>query len=247
MLKTSPLALYIKMLFISPPFGNYLRLPNTIPINGSFTYEARSGLLLQIMNTLRFSIKHNGWMNKIGLRNKGIDYAIENHRKDEITSIAIIQENEIPAILQKIPDDMNIELNVSCPNVRKGVVSNGIQAFHNPKREWCIIKLSPLTTTSEIDEYYRNGFRQFHCSNTLPIGDKGGLSGPALVPYTTAIVRKIKSRYPDTIVIAGGGIRDIHTVNLYKTMGADHISVSTLCMNPISFGLLYYQLCLYSS
>ena len=230
------------MLFISPPFGNYIRLPNTIPINGSFTYEERCGLFSQIMRTLRFSIKHNGWVNNIGLKNKGIDYAIDNYQKDEITSIAIMQEKEIPAILQRIPDDMNIELNVSCPNIRQGVVSNGIQAFHNSKREWCIIKLSPLTTASEIDEYYQKGFRQFHCSNTLPIGDKGGLSGPALIPYTSEMVRKIKNSYPDTTVIAGGGIRDIHTVNLYKTMGADHVSVSTLCMNPISFGLLYYQL-----
>ena len=27
------------MIFISPPFGNYINLPNTIPIRGSFTLK----------------------------------------------------------------------------------------------------------------------------------------------------------------------------------------------------------------
>ena len=35
----------IMVFFISPPFGNYLSLPNTISINGSFTLDPRPGLL----------------------------------------------------------------------------------------------------------------------------------------------------------------------------------------------------------
>ena len=31
------------MFFISPPFGNYLLLPNTINIKGSYTLEPRPG------------------------------------------------------------------------------------------------------------------------------------------------------------------------------------------------------------
>ena len=41
--------------------------------------------------------------------------------------------------------------------------------YSNPKRQWCIVKLSPLTKIEKIDEYYNNGFRQFHCSNTLQL------------------------------------------------------------------------------
>ena len=38
------------MLFISPPFGNYLTfLPHTTPIKGSYTVEPRSGLIKQII------------------------------------------------------------------------------------------------------------------------------------------------------------------------------------------------------
>jgi len=60
------------MLFISPPFGNYLTfLPYTTPIKGSFTVEPRPGLIIQIINTLQYSTLYKGWINKIGLRNPG--------------------------------------------------------------------------------------------------------------------------------------------------------------------------------
>ena len=68
------------MFFISPPFGNYLNLNNTMSIKGSYTLEPRSGLLSQIAKTLRYSFVYNGWVNKIGLRNPGIDYAIKNYK-----------------------------------------------------------------------------------------------------------------------------------------------------------------------
>ena len=69
-------------LFISPPFGNYISLPNIISITGSYTIEPRTGLFEQILKTFRYSFEYNGWVNKIGLRNKGIDYAINNHKKE---------------------------------------------------------------------------------------------------------------------------------------------------------------------
>ena len=36
-------------------------------------------------------------------------------------------------------------------------------------------------------------------------------------------------------IIGGGGIRNTDDVRLYKRYGVDHISVSTLCFNPILF------------
>ena len=98
------------MLFISPPFGNYIYLPNTIPIRGSFTLHKRQGKWLQIFKTLRYIPHLNGWVNKIGLRNPGIDYAIKTYRQGEIISIAIMEEKEIKPIVEKIPEDMDIEL-----------------------------------------------------------------------------------------------------------------------------------------
>ena len=92
-----------KQLFISPPFGNYfpsviinelitkVQKTNvqTTSIVGSFTLEPRPGLLSQIIKTLRYSTEHQGWINKIGFRNKGIDWAIDKYRNDKNTIISI--------------------------------------------------------------------------------------------------------------------------------------------------------------
>jgi dihydroorotate dehydrogenase len=227
------------MLFISPPFGNYVKLPETKSIKGSFTLEPREGLLMQIMKTLRYSFEHGGWVNKIGLRNKGIDWAIKNHNNNnEICSIAILDEKEIPIINKKLPENMNIEINVSCPNAEKKMINIGIDTFLNNKRDYCIVKLSPKTDTQTIDTFYKQGFRQFHCSNTIPIKE-GGLSGPKLIPYTSNLVSYIHNNYPDCEIIAGGGIQNYNDINYYKKLGANHTSVSTLLFNPFKFGLLY--------
>ena len=227
------------MLFISPPFGNYLNLPNTISINGSFTLEERPGLIKQILKTLRYSQENNGWVNKIGLRNKGLDYAIKNHKENEICSIAIRNEKEIDKILEKIPENMNIELNISCPNVRKEKIENGLEKFINNERKWCIIKLSPLCDESRINEYYEMGFRQFHCSNTIPVS-YGGLSGPSIKPYTFKLANYLTNNFNDIEIIGGGGIQTIEDINQYKNKGCNLYSVSSLLFNPIkSIGFFY--------
>ena len=236
------------MIFISPPFGNYLNLTNAISIKGSFTLHERPNKWYYILKTLRYSFKHKGWVNKIGLRNPGIDWAINKYRNtNDIISIAIMEEKEVDLFLNKIPSTMNLELNVSCPNVGKHLIDDKLYKFLNDERKWCIIKLSPLTTMDKIDSYYNDGFRQFHCSNTLPTKEidckyEGGLSGKKLVPYTSKLVKNIKEKYPDTVVIAGGGIDSIEMIQYYHSMGADHYSVSSLLFSPIKFMLFYSKL-----
>lgn len=228
------------MFFISPPFGNYINLPNTIQIKGSYTLEQRDGLISQIFKTLRYSYIYHGWVNKIGLRNKGLDYAVANYNKQNVYSIAILNEAEIPKILNKIPEDMNVELNISCPNAEKKMINSGLHDFLNKKRRWCIIKLSPKTEMDLVDNYYKQGFRQFHCSNTIPIKE-GGLSGQSLIPYNNKLITSIKYKYDDVEIISGGGIRQWNDVINYKSLGAAHFSISTLCFNPIRLSILYYD------
>ena len=99
-------------LFISPPFGNYINLPMTTSIRGSFTLEPREGKWSQIFKTLRYSWKHGCWCNKIGLRNPGIDWAIQNYKRGTITSIAILQRDDVEKLKRRIPEDMDIEINL---------------------------------------------------------------------------------------------------------------------------------------
>ncbi len=231
------------MLFISPPFGNYIHLPNTKSIKGSYTLNKRSGLFSQVLKTLRFKLYQGEyrWINKIGLRNPGIDYGIKHYNaKTDIVSIAIMEKKEINMFLNKIPEDMNLEINVSCPNTDKHMINDGIHVFLNPKREWCIVKLSPTIDKSLIDNYYKQGFRQFHCSNTLP-SEFGGVSGKILIPYTNSLIQYIRNKYDDTIIIAGGGIYDYKTLNIYKELGANHFSVSTLFFNPFKTAFFFYN------
>tara|TARA_Y100000992_G_scaffold302535_1_gene277166 strand:- start:5335 stop:6033 length:699 start_codon:yes stop_codon:yes gene_type:complete len=226
------------MIFINPPFSNYFSFEKTISIKGSYTLEPRTGLIMQVLRTLRYSFQHNGWINKIGLRNPGIEYAIKNYKKNSIVSVAILNKEDIPKLIKKIPDDMNIELNISCPNAEKKMITEGIENFLNKKRTWCIIKLSPTTDMELVDNYYKQGFRQFHCSNTYPT-PTGGLSGKFLIPYSTKLISNIKSKYSDTTVIGGGGITSKKEIELYKKAGADHFSVSTLFFNPYKFYKFY--------
>ena len=239
----------MSFIFISPPFGNYFPeffFNKTIlcdkeykikSIVGSFTINKRSGLLLQIMKTLRYSNEYNGWVNKIGLRNPGIEWAIDKYYKksDIITSVAIINRADIKQLNDLIPKDMNIEVNVSCPNVKKGDdLYSEIRCFLNSERDWCIVKLPPTINLSDIDKLYADGWRQYHCCNTLPVKE-GGLSGKSIKPYTDKLTNYISETYPNTIIISGGGIHDYNDLCSYKEKGANHFSVSTLLFNPIKF------------
>ena len=106
------------MFFISPPFGNFY-LSDFVSIKGSYTLEPRPGLIQQIFKTLRYDFKKGAWINKIGLRNKGIDYALENYNaQKDIISIVPLKQEEIEPLSQN-PKHVNLEINVSCPNAEK--------------------------------------------------------------------------------------------------------------------------------
>ena len=238
------------MFFISPPFGNYLQLDRAISIKGSYTLTPRDGLLLQILRTLRYFPKYSGWVNKIGLRNRGIDKAIIDFHRDMknspkkkiIYSIAIMKPDEIIPLIDKIPKNMDLEINISCPNVQKHEdlqSCKDLQKFLDPRRNWCIIKLSPLCSTDTIDQYYRMGFRQFHCCNTLPVAE-GGLSGKIIQPFSEKLIHYIRTTYGDSCeIVAGGGIHTTYDVEHFRKVGANHFAFSTLCFNPWKFSSFY--------
>jgi len=228
------------MLFISPPFGNYLTfLPYTIPIKGSYTLEPRPGLITQIINTLQYSTLYKGWINKIGLRNPGIDSGLANYKPNTILSLAFLNTTDLDGFNNTIPKNTNLEINISCPNANVQLPQN-IKNFMNEERKWCIVKVSPLISLEKLDQLYDMGFRQFHCCNTYPLA-LGGLSGPILIPYVEYKIQHLRKKYKDCTIIAGGGIQNIETLNYYKKLGANHFYVSSICFNPFRFGKLYFN------
>jgi len=226
------------MIFISPPFGKYLKFKKAISINGSYTLNPRRGLLIQILKTLRYSYKYSGWVNKIGLRNPGIQQAIDYYDNSSVISIALLEEGEIPQIIEKIPKHMNIELNISCPNAGKKMIDVGIEKFLNEERKWCILKLPLTISMDKIDEYYRLGFRQFHCCNTYPV-EEGGVSGRYLMPHSLRLIERINEKYDDVVIIGGGGIQSKEDIEKYSNAGAKYYSISTLLFNPWKFAIFY--------
>ena len=72
--------------------------------------------------------------------------------------------------------------------------------------------------------------------------ERGGISGSILKPYTLSTITYLKNNFKDCIVIAGGGIYDIKTMEEYKKQGADHFSVSTLFFNPIKTFSFFSQI-----
>ena len=112
------------------------------------------------------------------------------------------------------------------------------------KSQFCTIKLAPLEKREAIDNYYNQGFRQFHVSNTLKT-QKGGLSGPMLRPYTNNLIENIREKYGNNVtIIAGGGVRSKKDAENYIKRGADFVSVSTLLFNPFRFSIFYLNMTL---
>lgn len=232
--------------FISPPFGNWFSTTNTISIRGSFTLYPREGLFTQIVKTLRYNFSLGGWTNEIGLRNNGIRHAIDTYKKGEVISVGFVESSSLETVILNnvIPKDMDIELNVSCPNVEGGETyyRPELRRFLNDKREWCIVKMSPLASVEDVKRYYKDGFRQFHFSNTVPLEKGGGVSGDMVKECNHVMIPAVRKEMPDVTIIGGGGIRGVEDVELYKSLGADHFSLSTVHFNPFRAAWLHWKI-----
>ena len=224
--------------FISAPFGNYIKPKGTIPVTGTFTLNPRGNRLWSVLSSLRYSFKSNGgWTNKLGLPNPGIEKGLHRHftAGGEVLSIAEIQKGDFNKLVEIIPERTDIELNLSCPNLAKRLPWDSARVFTqtNDCRKWCIAKLSPLTTPEELEFVIEElGFEQLHFSNTLPT-PAGGLSGPTLKPYTLELIDIVRERWGERVeIIAGGGVRDFGAVSDYLSAGANHVSLGSVCFNP---------------
>jgi len=218
--------------FIAAPFGNYLKLSNAISVTGSWTYKNRPGLFSQVLKTLRYT--KDGWRNKIGLRNAGIFEGLKRSGPDDVLSIAAIDRWDWINMDSVIPSDTSLEINISCPNLDKDVGATSLPGFKlwpNKNREWCICKIPPTASFDLIDQIVDLGYNQIHASNTL-YSPKGGQSGSLLTPYTNKIIEYIKTKHSHVTVIAGGGVTSKKHAEDYFNLGADHVSLGTVCFTP---------------
>jgi len=213
------------MLYISPPFGNYLRYREAIPIRGTFTWHRRPGLIYNTLRSLR--PVRGGWINQIGFRNPGIR-SITSFNSHCIYSISAIEPSEWPLLHSYIPDYVKLELNLSCPNINKdgspppGISLSMLEKFLT-KFPNLIVKTRPESNTN-IEDMIRIGLKNVHMSNTIA-AKKGGISGSQLKKINLPLIEK--ARKMDVTIIAGGGIYTKQDVIDYRNAGADDFSIST--------------------
>ena len=233
-------------IFISAPFGNYIKPVECVPVTGTFTRNPRGNRVWSVLKTLRYNRKLGGWVNKLGLPNPGLRAGLERHIRGEVLSIAETKRGDFQKMNNIIPLNQSLEINFSCPNLKKKLPLDGASIFTKVKsRKWCIAKLSPLTDGDELEFVIEHlGFKQLHFSNTLPLPyNKGGLSGATLKPYTLELIELVRERWGDSVtVIAGGGVSDFSGVMEYLLAGANHVSIGSVCFNPFKLRKLLRSL-----
>lgn len=216
----------LKTFLISPPFGNWIISRRCTSVRGSFTWERRRGLVYHTIRSLRPVT--GGWVNQIGLRNRGIRNTF--FYDDVIYSLVGLADGDWERMLEHCPAGLNVEVNLGCPNVHEYGIPFGVL------KDFCTkfrvsAKLPPTGIVDDMAAMcVEGGVRYLHCCNTLPT-ERGGESGHRLYLENLPIVGRLAQRYPGRI-IAGGGIYTAHAVNTYRIFGATHFSLATVWLTP---------------
>ncbi len=215
--------------------------------------------------TPRIAETYGGMLNAVGLQNPGIDYFIKEELPfintfdtKVIVNVAGRSIEEYCDAVEKLSDtnvDM-LEVNISCPNVKKGGIGFGtdIELAKSVTREVkkvskkpIIIKLTPnVTNIADIAKAVEEeGADAISLINTLlgmridvnkfkPVlaNKMGGFSGPAIKPVAVRMVYQVR-RAVNVPIIGLGGISTGEDVAEFILAGADCVSIGTACFaNP---------------
>lgn len=234
----------IEPLIISAPFGNYIQPTGATPTLGTFTAERRPGRLWRVIRTVRYSPSLGAWVNKIGLRNPGIDWLVARAKsgkvnvRTKIVSIHGFTDDDWARLLDRIGDirPLAVELNMSCPNV--GHVNWPSWLFDRALATGVttIVKLPPVNERDIVAQALAAGVRAFHCCNTIPV-PAGGVSGKPLKPVAMQVIVRLREtakrlELPELTIIGGGGITTPADIDDYVSVGATHVAIGTKTFNP---------------
>lgn len=202
----------------------------------------------------------SGMLNAIGLQNVGVDRFITEkmsylQKKDVTVFVNILGDSleeyqQITERLRGVEGIAGIEVNISCPNVKKGGVAFGT----NPKMAETVtrtvkeaadvpvmVKLSPnVTDVTEIARAVEaGGADSISLINTLigmAIDTKnrkpvlanviGGLSGPAIKPVALRMVYQV-AQVVKVPIIGIGGIATVQDVIEFMMAGATAVQIGT--------------------
>ena len=251
------------ILAASGTFGYGLEFAHLVNLNrlGGFVTKGLSREPIEGALPPRLYPTPSGMLNAVGLQNVGVRAfvaeklpALRNYDTLVIANVfgyTLEDYVEVIRVLESAEGLAGYELNISCPNVKRG----GMQFGSDPslasevvgaarkaaaKRPlW--VKLSPLVT--DIGLIARSaeeaGADALTVANTYPamaidfrsgksrLGNPtGGLSGPAIKPITLKLVWETKKAVK-TPVIGLGGIETVEDVLDYLAVGASAVQVGT--------------------
>jgi len=221
-----------------------------------------------------------GMINSIGLENVGIDEFIRKKLpflKQFDTKVIVNffgnTEEEYAEAAAALDTDgiAALEMNISCPNVKKGGIEFGrdpevlfrlVTKVKSASGKPLIVKLSPMVTdiTALALAVQEAGGDAITCINTIPamvidetlkkpvLGNiTGGLSGPAIKPIALKIVWDVHKKV-SLPVIASGGIASSSDVLQFMLAGATAVEIGSaslrdpFCFKEIINGLNEYLL-----
>ena len=202
----------------------------------------------------------SGMLNSIGLENPGVKVFLEEKlpllKKIKVPVIVSISADStkefvgLAKILNKEKAIAAIELNISCPNIKKSKLLIAqdvnstykvVKAVRKSTRKTLITKLSPnVTDITEIAKAaQRAGSNAISLVNTfsamsIDIDTKkpklgnitGGLSGPAIKPIALYMVREV-ARTVKLPIIGMGGIMNTEDALEFIIAGASAVAIGT--------------------
>jgi dihydroorotate dehydrogenase (NAD+) catalytic subunit len=251
------------ILAASGTFGYGLEFAHLVDLNrlGGFVTKGLSKEPIEGAPAPRLYPSPSGMLNAVGLQNVGVRTFVAEKlpvlRKFDTAVIANVfgytleDYVEVIRILEDAEGLACYELNISCPNVKKGgmqfgsdpsQVSEVVRAARKAASKrplW--VKLSPLVT--DIGLIARSaeeaGADALTVANTYPamaldfrtgksrLGcATGGLSGPAIKPITLRLVWETRKAVK-TPIIGLGGIETVEDVLEYLSVGASAVQVGT--------------------
>jgi dihydroorotate dehydrogenase (NAD+) catalytic subunit len=219
-----------------------------------------------------------GMINAIGLENIGADAflsqklpLLSRFGTPVIVNFFGSGEEDYPLLARKLDVDGvgAVEMNVSCPNVKKGGIEFGkdpevlrrlTAAVRAATKKPLIVKLSPMVSDIGVMALaaQEGGADALTCSNTIPamaideqswrpvLGNfTGGLSGPAIKPVALKIVWEVSKRVQIPIIASGGACTWNDCVQ-FLLAGASAVEIGSaslrdpLCFEPIIRGIESY-------
>lgn len=202
----------------------------------------------------------SGMLNAVGLQNKGVRYFVDQiyPRVKDIDSQMIVNVSgssiedyaETASMINELEKIPAIELNISCPNVKKGGMTFGVQpqaaaevvaAVRKVYKKTLIVKLTPnVTDITEIAKAVEGaGADAVSLINTMlgmaidiekrkPLLSTvtGGLSGPAVKPVALRMVWQV-AKAVKVPVVGLGGIMNAEDAVAFLLAGATAIEIGT--------------------